>query len=108
MTNTMFTFDGKSNLRFYDMFQIDPLKNILRDDKISKIDVNSIRKYTLAHSNAYLNAEHHASQIDFLKLYQSILSKRLTPEIANGMINLIYAVSFPNATTENRENAVVK
>lgn len=52
-------------------------------------------------------AENLASYTDYMETYQSILAKHLSLEIANGMTNLLYAVSHPNATTEEIENAVV-
>lgn len=41
------------------------------------------------------------------KLFQSILSKKVEPERYNGLINLIYVLVYPNATTEEIQSALV-
>lgn len=87
------------------MSQIGGLRVILEHENISKIDVNSIKSYKGAEE---VSTERLASSIDLMKICQSIFLKRLSPEIANGMTNLLYAISHPNATDEDMENAVVK
>lgn len=103
----MCKFDEKLIYVFYGISQFQPLEKLLQHERISKVDVNSIKKYTTEISHE-TGAERLASYIDFLKSYQSILSKRLPSEIANGMTNLMYAITFANASTEHVENAVVK
>lgn len=87
--------------------QFEPLEKIRVQEKIPKVDVNSIRKYATERAHE-MSAERVAYLIDFLKTYQSIWSKRLSSEIANGMTNLIYAIMSANATTVHIENAVVR
>lgn len=74
---------------------------------ITKFDVNVI-KLISAEASREMNKGEEALIMDLLKIIQSILSKRLPPAIGNGMVNLMYVVAYPNATTEHIENAVVK
>lgn len=90
---------------FFDNSQFKPFKSIYQ--KLSKVDANSIKKYA-AERSFDVNAQRNASHIDSLKIYQSILSKRLPSGIANGMTNLMFVTMIANATTEHVENAVVK
>lgn len=48
-----------------------------------------------------------AMDIDDLKMLQSIFSKQLSSEQYNGMVNLLYVFTYPNATTAEIESALV-
>lgn len=100
-----FTFlcqNERSNVYFLSQFR--RLKNISEHENISKIDANSIKIY----NTAEFSAKDNASYFDSMKAFQSILLKRLPTETTNRMTNLYYAVTYPNATTEEMEDAVVK
>lgn len=90
---------------FYDVSQFDSIKQIKRKQNISKVDVNSIKRFK---ASSKYDAEEEAQYLDDLKIYHFTLSKRLSSGIANGMANLAYALVNVNATTEHMENAVVK
>lgn len=89
------------------MLQIVRLRDILRIEKVSKIDANVIRKSMTEHFDG-MSAEKEAEFIESMKVFQLIFSKRLPSEIVNGMMNLVYTTSHPNATSEDIENAVVE
>lgn len=84
------------------------VRKIRRDEKTSKVDVNSIKKYKSDSPSHEVNTESAASLCDLLLIYRSILSTRLPTEMTNGMTTFIYALDFSNATTEDMENAVVR
>lgn len=81
---------------------------ILKDETISKIDVNSIKKFKADLRIGEFGRERAAFYFDGLKTYQSIWSKRVPLESVNGLMQLLYAITYPNATTNDMETAVVK
>lgn len=46
--------------------------------------------------------------IEYQKIVQLILSKEFPPERYMGIINLMYATAYPNATTNEIESALVQ
>lgn len=61
------------------------------------------------HHKAIANsADEAAGLIDRLKILQAVWSKHLSPERYNGIIDLLYVTFYPNATTNEIENALVK
>lgn len=75
------------------------------ENSTAKIDANRMKKFKTNHADMFIGM---GLYIDQMKMFQSILFKRLPPAIANGMINLVGATSYQNATSEDMENAVVK
>lgn len=70
--------------------------------------MDSIKKYKIDHPNEFeLRPEDKLQYIDAVLTYHSALSMRVPSEIANGMMNLFYAILYSNATTGDMENAVV-
>lgn len=98
---------SKTSTLFSLIFQVRALFEILEHGKISKIDANSIKKFKSENELLSRNPEKLAAWICYLQTYQSIFTKYLSLEIANGMTNLMYATTHPNATAEEIENALV-
>lgn len=89
------------------MSQARRIRAMLPSENVSKIDLNIIKKFKAEHVRE-TSAEQAAVYIDSMKVYQLIFSKRLASEITNGWLNLLHAISHPNATTDQMENALVK
>lgn len=76
-------------------------KNATIDEKMMR-DHYSSDSYLKLFRPSYMKYK-----MDFYKIKQSILSRQLPPERYNGVMNVIYIVLNPNATTEEIESALV-
>lgn len=78
--------------------------NLSRTD--TKVDESIVREYHSLHLRNS-SATDIAIAIDDLKIFQSILSRQLPPERYDGLINLIYVLRYPNATSAEIEGSLV-
>lgn len=88
------------------LFQFKELPHRIPKEKNTKIDVESMREYytrRFGHTDKWLIAK----LIDGLKALQTKLSMDIPSERLNGIMNLIFLVEYPNATTEEIESNLV-
>lgn len=65
----------------------------------SKIDVRQVEHFYSTNDFGGFG-ESKAIRVDYLKIFQSILSKQFPPERYNGVVNVIFASAYSYATTE--------
>lgn len=83
------------------ILQIDPLAK----HHGSKIDAGYVKNFHSRYNKT--NGMHVVEGMDKAKILQSILSKQLSPERYNGVMNLFYIFQNPNATTADITSALV-
>lgn len=88
------------------MNQIETLCRYAFEQKISKIDVNTVQSRHA--SMPELNAERRISALENMKIFKAYVSSRLPPEKINGILNLYYVWVYRDATMEQIESALVK
>lgn len=82
--------------------------NSIPKEKGSKIDVTRLREFHSTNDNfKKINNIQIAKIMEMLKEYQSYLSKELPSERYNGIINLLYIIYNPKATSDQIESALV-
>lgn len=80
------------------------LDKIPKDENTSKFDANGIKKFN---EKKWTDAETVVVHLEYLKMLQWALSKRLPTERYMGIMNLYYIIVYPNATTQEIESALV-
>lgn len=82
------------------------MKNSTTDEPNSKINEKNVRDFYAYFNRGRANSTP-PMRIDHLKVFQSILSRKLPSERYNGVVNFFYIISYLNATTEEIENTLV-
>lgn len=94
--------------RLHLTLQLEHLTDVLKHERILKIDANSLIKFkSEIDYYGFNSAERKVGMIDRFKTHQLILSKHLPAERYNGVMNLLYATYCPDATTAEIESALV-
>lgn len=84
-------------------FQMLTFAKMSNEAKLSKIDVNIVKKP--ANDNSTMRVEE-TEFVDAVKILQAVLLKQLPAERISGIINIIYAMR-PSASENEIENALV-
>lgn len=87
--------------------QVNLFEKSLRN-KNGKIDATKVKEYYKTGAHFTRPSGEIAMVIDELKILKSVLSKQMPSEQYNGMLNLLYILAYPNATTEEIQSALVK
>lgn len=74
--------------------------------KVLRIDADTLMKYKSEH-DINKRALDLAGIIDELKTDQAVFSMKLSPEIANGLTNLMYVMFYNNTTPGDINRALV-
>lgn len=80
----------------------------LSDKNNFKIDVNQVKNITHIVFYGGIDQQRLKYSCDTVKIIQSSLSKKLSSERYNGIINLFYIIFNLNATSEEIESALVR
>lgn len=90
------------------------LENIPTKQNNVKIDVNGLKEFHSMKEIFYRDPTRphdsdtdYIAKLDYFKILESTLSKQLPPERYNGIINLVYIMLHPNATSEEIANTLV-
>lgn len=85
------------------------LSERISKDKNGVIDVEYVREF-----HAVLNEEWSSIRVwdvkfvDRIKILRSILSKNAPPQRYNGIINLLFVIGYPYATSDEIKSALVR
>lgn len=85
-----------------------PLDIFEKSFKNQKVDVSKIKDLYTTEPEFKRSDGDIAMEIDDLKIFESILSKQFPSERYNGMVNLLYVLTNPKATSEEIQSALVR
>lgn len=88
------------------LFQITLLSKELPKEKNTKINEKAVRDFYSRYEN-FTEGWAVAKAIDTIKVEQFLFLKDVPSERLNGLFNLLFALTYPNATSEEIESALV-